>query len=149
MCRVLTFHHFCGHVHSTHTLSCTSSTPFMSSPPACHSPPYPSMNRTILSPTPPCADTAQEPHLYPTLCDTCKKTGIISEWFAKEPAARIEAILEWRKLYGGDPERSLPLPGLCSPHAALISTVIGKDFDGVGTMVRRIRTRSGSESRKI
>jgi hypothetical protein len=105
MCRVFTFHHFCGHVHSTHTLPCPSPTAFTSSPPACHSPSNPDSDSKVLSPSPSCADTTQEPHLYPTLCATCKEIGIISDWFACEPSKRFEAIMEWRKLDGRESGR--------------------------------------------
>ncbi len=97
MCRTFTFYHLCGHIHHNHTIPCSSPVPFTSSPPASHapSPTYP--DTKILSPSPSCVDVVNEPHHYPTLCNSCKAVGLVSDWFAKSPHARTEAILEWRK----------------------------------------------------
>jgi hypothetical protein len=100
MCRTFTFYHLCGHVHHNHTIPCPSPIPFMSSPPSWHSSTNHSHDRKVISPSPSCVDTAQEPHHYPTLCNACKKIGIISEFFTKKPYARREAVMEWRKVEG-------------------------------------------------
>lgn len=105
MCRVFTFHHLCGHIHSTRVLPCPSPTPYTSASPACHALLAPDPGSRILAPSPSCADTTQNPHLYPTLCDSCKEIGVISEWFEKTPGARFEAIMEWRRADGRECDR--------------------------------------------
>ncbi|ERF75425.1 hypothetical protein EPUS_00218 [Endocarpon pusillum Z07020] len=106
MCRTFTFYHLCGHIHHNHTISCPSPVPFTSSPPPSHSPSPPHPDIRILSPSPSCAIVVNEPHHYPTLCNSCKAVGIISDWFAKSPHARIEAIMEWRKREDGNLSRT-------------------------------------------
>lgn len=101
MCRVLTFHHLCGHVHSTRNLSCRSPVPFTSPAPACHAPPAPTSESKILSPFLSCAKTIHEPLLYPTLCKTCEEIGVISDYLAKTPGARMKAVMEWREKNSG------------------------------------------------
>ncbi len=129
MCRIFTFHHLCGHVHSSNTISCPSPVPFTSPRPACHSPLTPHPDTRILSPSPPCAETAYEPHVYPTLCNSCKKIGIISEWFAKEPSARIEAIMGWRQQEGREVVRG---KAFSAPRASAAGGMGNESGDSTG-----------------
>jgi hypothetical protein len=105
MCRVFTFYHLCGHVHGTRIIPCPSPIPFTSSPPACHSAHFLDPDSKTVSPFPSCANTTQEPHHYPTLCESCKNIGIISDWFAMQPGARRETVMEWRKQEARDAPR--------------------------------------------
>jgi hypothetical protein len=98
MCRVFTFHHFCGHVHLTRNLPCPNPVPYTSSQPSCHSRSNSDPDQKILSPSPACADSTSELHLYPTLCDTCTRFGIVSDWFANQHGARFQVIMDWRNM---------------------------------------------------
>jgi hypothetical protein len=45
------------------------------------------------------ADSAEEVHLFPTLCAKCEQAGAISEWLGHAPGGRFEVIKAWKNTH--------------------------------------------------
>lgn len=107
MCNTHTFHHLCGHRHSTLTFPCQPQFPVNDSEPISHNPPSSSSSLSTKSyttctlPSPyTCAAPGrqEETHLYPTLCLPCASSGLIGVWLAQSPVERrFEVLRAWKR----------------------------------------------------
>ncbi|KAK5050813.1 hypothetical protein LTR84_003372 [Exophiala bonariae] len=43
-----------------------------------------------------CTDVVDTSHIFPDLCDECKKSGVVGDWMEKEPGLKLQVFRSWR-----------------------------------------------------
>ncbi|EXJ78945.1 hypothetical protein A1O3_08445 [Capronia epimyces CBS 606.96] len=86
MCESHTIHHICGHAKFKTLVQCADMIDRLV---ASHL--LVSCSHHL------CDDIGDNPHIFPDICDSCKRSAVIADWIDQQPGGKFEVLRAWRR----------------------------------------------------
>lgn len=101
MCESHAVHNLCGHIKITTTVQCAHITELFLQWALSNQ--QKMLGGEMVEPAAPeekpehaCTEVVYDTHVFPDLCDECKKSGVVGDWMVKERGGKLQVFRSWR-----------------------------------------------------